>query len=125
MSDLKPSGVVVELGGQEHKILFTINAIEEIQSSCNKPLYDAMEFVVKAACGDMSKETLVTYRSVVTALLNAENNGNLTEKEVGEMVTLENYTSVAQRILNAFGISNPDPDEGDDEDDDPKAETGQ
>lgn len=125
MSDLKPSGVSVELGGQERKILFTINAIEEIQSSCNKPLYDAMEFVAKAADGDMSQETLATYRSVTTALLNTENNGNLTEKEVGTLLTLANYTSVAWKILNAFGLSNPDPDEKDDEDEDPKAETGQ
>lgn len=130
MSDLRPRGVKCEIGGQERNLLFTINAIDSIQEKCNAPLFDAIKYVAMAASGKMDHDTLVQYRAIVTVLLNDENDGALTEKEVGKMITIENYRSVADRVLNAFGISMPDPDEGDDMEDDeedehPNVETGQ
>ena len=38
MSDLRPTGAPVTIGGQEYNILFTIGAIEAIQETCNKAL---------------------------------------------------------------------------------------
>lgn len=126
MSDLRPKGVEVELGGQSHKILFTINAIDQIQEKCNMPLFDAVKYVADAADGKKDHDTLVNMRTIMTVLLNDEEEGRLTEKEVGRLITLENYTKTAWAVLQAYGISIPDPDEDDsDEDEDPKAETGQ
>lgn len=130
MSDLRPKGIKVALGGQERRLLFSINAIDGIQEKCNMPLYDAMKYIARAADGKKDHDTLVQYRTVTTVLLNEENDGSLTEKEVGKMITLENYQDIAQNILLAYGIAIPDPDEGDDMDDDeeddhPNAETGQ
>ena len=39
MSDLRPTGAPVTIGGQEYNILFTIGAIEAIQETCNKDVY--------------------------------------------------------------------------------------
>lgn len=130
MSDLRPRGVSVEIGGQERKLLFTINAIDEIQEKCNLPLLDAVAFVAKAADGAMDRETLGRFRTIATVLINSEKGENFSEEEIGYIITLENYFKVARAILEAYGISLPDPDEDEDEDDDdedesPKVETGQ
>lgn len=130
MSDLKPRGVDIEIGGQEYKLLFTINAIDEIQAKCNMPLFDVVKLIAGAADGKMDHDTLVNYRAVATILLNCNSIVELTEKEVGNLIELENYTRVAVSILRAYGISLPDPDEDeefeeDDEEIDPNVETGQ
>lgn len=130
MSDLKPCGVKCVIGGQERNLLFTINAIDSIQEKCNMPLFDAIKYIAMAADGNTEHDTLVQYRAIVTVLLNDENDGSLTEKEVGKMITIENYRAIAENVLSAFGISIPDPDESDDMDDDvekdlPNVETGQ
>lgn len=122
MSDLRPKAVEIELGGQKRKLLFTINIIDEIQSELNLPLFDAMRIIGDAADGDVSQETLDGYRKILSILLSNDSE-NVSEKEVGDMVTFGNYKQVAWNVLKAFGLSNPEPDE--DEDDDPKAETGQ
>lgn len=130
MSDLKPKGIKVELGGQERKILFTINAIDEIQTRCNQALFDAVKFVAGAADGATDADTLKNFRLILTILLNSNNTEEVTEQEVGDWVTLGNYRHIAWAILKAYGFSLPDPDEDDvaeeeEEDTDPNVETGQ
>jgi hypothetical protein len=123
MSDLRPRGIEVELSGQKRELLFTINKIDEIQSEMSLPIFDAMEAVVGAADGDLSKETLDGFKKILSILLTNEEE-TITEDEVGEMVEIRNIRTVAWLVLNAFGISNPEQDE-DEEDDDPKVQTGQ
>ena len=130
MSDLRPRGITVEMGGQERNLLFTINAIDEIQERCNLPLMDAVIFVAKAADGSMDHETLGHFRTIATVLVNSEKGEKYSEEEIGRMITLENYLQVARAILEAYGVSLPDPDEDEeedeeDEDESPKAGTGQ
>lgn len=130
MSDLNPRGVKIELGGQERKLLFTLNAVDEIQTKCNMALFDAVKFTADAADGKMDHDTLVNFRTITTILLNCNNEEELTEKEVGDLLDLENYKRTAWAVLNAYGISLPDPDEDDafedeeDEEKDPNTETG-
>lgn len=124
MSDLRPRGIAVEIGGQEYKLLFTINAIDEIQEKCNLPLFDAVKYVAQAADGKMDHDTIQNFRTIVTILLNDGTGEELTEEEVGRLLSLENYIKTAWDVLKAYGISIPDPDEDDDfeeDDDDPKA----
>ncbi len=127
MSDLRPHGVEIELGGQKRNLLFTINAIDEIQAKCNLPLMDAVKYVAQAADGIMDYDTIDRMRSITAALLNSECHGELKEAEVGELLTLGNYRQMAWAILEAYGISMPDPDEEDEdpEETDPNQETGQ
>ena len=51
MSDLRPIGAPVVIGGQEYNILFTIGAIEAIQETCNKALVETMPAI---ACAQKS-----------------------------------------------------------------------
>lgn len=130
MSDLRPKGVEVEIGGQKRNLLFTVNAIDEIQERCNAPLIDAMQYVAKAADGKMDHETLDNFRAIVTELVNDADGERHSEKEIGRILTLENYRPVAWKVLEAYGLSVPDPDEDDEDeegdgDENPKAGTGQ
>lgn len=127
MSDLRPKGIEMEIGGQKRYLLFTINAIDEIQEKCNAPLLDAMEYVANAASGETDHDTLQNFRTIVTVLLNDEGDGNLTEKEVGRMLTINNLASIAVNVLRAYGVSIPEPDDSDadEEEEDPNLKTGQ
>ena len=49
MSDLRPIGAPVVIGGQEYNILFTIGAIEAIQETCNKALVETMPAIARVA----------------------------------------------------------------------------
>ena len=127
MSDLKPHGVKILLGGEEHELLFTINGIDEIQSTMNLPLFEAMSKVAGAADGSTDPETLKAFRTILTILL--QDAGMETdEKKVGRLVLWGEYRQIAGAILEAFGISLPEPDEDEDEADEngesPKATAG-
>ena len=108
MSDLRPEGVKVKIGGQEYKFLLTINKIDEIQTRCNMPLSDAVELIAAAADGE-TEGTLKVYRSVLSILM------DVPEQEAGEKVTFADYQRVAWAMLAAYGISMPEPDDEEDE----------
>lgn len=109
MSDLRPEGVKVKIGGQEYKFLLTINKIDEIQTRCNMPLSDAVELIAAAADGETEGKTLNVYRSVLSILM------DVPEQEAGEKVTFADYQRVAWAMLAAYGISMPEPDDEEDE----------
>lgn len=126
MSDLRPRGIEIELGGQMHRLLLTLNAIDQIQEKCNLPLYEAIKYAAQAADGKMDHDTIQNFRAIVAVLLNDEDDGNLTENEVGKLLDIDNFRPVAWKVLEAYGLSMPEPDEdADDEEEDPKVETGQ
>lgn len=123
MSDLRPRGTPINLGGKERYLLFTLNVIDEIQDRYNKNLHEIINDLTRE---DVASHTL---RDLVTILLNDEaakraEPGALeqvTEKDVGEMIGLDNYYQVTAAILAAYGISLPQPEE----DDDPNRTSGQ
>ena len=121
MSDLRPKGTVVKAGGEELKLLFTIGSIEEIQEATGMGLFDAMQKIASAIDGNTSKETLTCYKSVLQALTGKD-------EEFFRAIEWSDYRRLARQIVNAFGISLPDPDDEEDEDDedsdDPKEESG-
>ena len=51
MSDLKPCGIKVDIGGVEHEFLFTIEIIEAIQENCNAPLMELIGNISRVADG--------------------------------------------------------------------------
>ena len=128
MSDLRPEGIRAEIAGQERNLLLNINAIDQIQAKCNMPLYDAIGVIAEAADGNTERETLLVYRAVLAALLEAGGE-QVTEEEAGNMVTFSEYGKIAWKMLEAYGIFMPEPeeseeDEEDQEDEDPNRETG-
>lgn len=130
MSDLRPQGVEIELGGQKRNLLFTLNVIDDIQERCNMPLIDAVRKVGEVIDNNaQDHDAIAAFRTVVTSLLNGSGGEPVTDSEVGRMIHVGNYKLVAWKVLEAYGISIPDPDEDDeddeDENEDPNPETGQ
>ena len=130
MSDLRQQGVEIELGGQKRNLLFTLNAIDDIQERCNMPLIDAVRKVGEVIDNNAQDHDAITvFRAVVTSLLNGSDGEPVTDSEVGRMIHVGNYKLVAWKVLEAYGISIPDPDEDDEDDEeeneDPNPGTGQ
>lgn len=121
MSDLRPEGITVELGGEKRRLLFTINVIDEIQSRMDEGIFDAMDHIAAAADGDLGHETIEAFCRIVAILLNGGEPGPLQEKDVGRMVTKEQYVQTAWAVLAAFGLSVPEPEEDEEDDGSPKA----
>ena len=119
MSDLRPKGISVNIGGVERRFLFTFAAIDEIQDHFDKPLVEVLE---------MLKDDRTLYKAagfIVCTLINDEiiRNGGKGRgpelMEVMRMLDLSMTARVVRTILKAYGISMPEPDE-DDEPDDPE-----
>ncbi len=126
MSDLKPKGIIVEIAGKEHELLFTINAIETIQEKCNAALVDTIGSVARVADGDLKKPYLLDLCTVIAALCQKEGT-NYTATDFDGAIKPIEYPEIALKILEAYGISLPEPDEEDEEPkegEDPNQKTG-
>ena len=120
MSDLRPKGVHVTIGGEEFELLFTIGAIEDIQEATGLGLFDVMQKIASAVDGNTSKETLKCYKAVLHVMTGKD-------EEFFRKIPWGEYAPLAKKMLEAFGISLPDPDEDEDDDDeekDPKTKAG-
>lgn len=124
MSDLRPRGIPIVLDGVERHLLFTLNIIDELQDKYGKTIHDIIDELTRA---DVAQHTL---RDIVTVLLNdearrEERKGRnekypmVTERDVGDMIGMDNYYQITAAILLAYGISLPEP-----EDEDPNPESG-
>lgn len=118
MSDLNPKGALIEIGGEKRHLLFTLNVIDEIQSTYNTTIFEALQDLADP----MKQPKAIKYFMMV--LLNDEamrmrykhpdcTLKELTEDEVGHMISREELTDVVSAILKAYGISMPEPDERD------------
>ena len=115
MSDLRPTGIPITLGGEQRNLLFTINAIDEVQSQTGKSMDDVIEELTD------QKTSLQTLKLLVTALINDEirrerhygrsKAEEVTEEEVGWMLSQENIVEATAAVLRAYGYSLPEPDE--------------
>lgn len=126
MSDLRPVGVSIELDGVERHFLFTLNAIDAVQSHYNMPVLDALNKMFDA------KEQTSALKFLTMTLINDEVEREkwknpdselkeVTEKEVGWMIHADNIGEVTVAILAAYRVSIPESDENDD----PNMESGQ
>lgn len=126
MSDLRPIGILIELGGVERHFLFTLNAIDAVQSHYNMPVLDALNKMFDA------KEQTSALKFLTMTLINDEVEREkwknpdselkeVTEKEVGWMIHADNIGEVTVAILAAYRVSIPESDENDD----PNMESGQ
>ena len=125
MSDLRPTGVAVELEGVERHLLFTLNAIDDIQEHFDMELGQVINNLTDKAYA----QDVVRY--VLYALLNDEEERTrgkgrelkkYSYKEIGWIITLENQIDITIAILEAYGISLPKTDA---EEDDPNQTSGQ
>ncbi len=129
MSDLRPVGIPVNFDGEERHLLFSINAIEELETQFQKPIFEILTDITETN----DTERVKKIRKVTTILLNAQiecynlthqdQKENVTEKYVGAFLT-GGFSGTAEtmllKILEAYAISIPEPEE-----EDPNAESGQ
>lgn len=115
MSDLRPTGEVLIVNGEERHILFTLNAIDSIQSEMNL----SMEEVITELT--VPKNSTKAFRVIIKCLLNDEverekhQSGKklkeYTEKEIGWMFDVKNIPDAIYAIFKAYGMSLPEGDE--------------
>lgn len=126
MGELNPKGTSIMLGGKERRLLFTLNAIDEIQERFGLPLEEAISQLT-----DMEKAN-GALKAIITILVNDEierlsykgkecSLKPLDEKEVGWMVTSQDRMDALMAVLKAYGGSLPEPGEGES----PNQESGQ
>lgn len=112
MSDLRPAGIPVILGGEEWKLLFTLNAMDALESECDKPIGEIIDQLTD------KREAAKALKKILAALLNdsLEREGKeptVTERDVGWWVHGGNVLEVTMAVLKAYGYSLPEPDEFD------------
>lgn len=115
MSDLRPIGVPIVLGGEQRDLLFTVNAIDEIQSTTGRPVDEVVHDLQD------KMQAVKTLRFLMTVLINDDirrkrRSGRteekpLLEEEVGWMLTQDNIVEATGAVLVAYGVSLPEPDE--------------
>ncbi|MDO4553707.1 MAG: hypothetical protein Q4B70_01010 [Lachnospiraceae bacterium] len=125
MSDLKPVGIPIQLGGEERRFLFTLNAMDELQSKYDMPMEEVINGLLD------KKKSITALRDIVMVLINDEvrrkkhdgenTREEFTLEEVGWMIHAENVTEITFAVLAAYGYSLPEPDEFES----PNAMTGQ
>lgn len=125
MSDLRPVGIPINIGGEERHLLFTLNAIDEIQTRFDEPVGEVLDRLTD------KKVAVDALKGVMTALINDDIRRKkhdketvqeeFTEEEVGWMIHAFNMNEIVIAVLVAYGYSLPEPDEFDS----PNMEAGQ
>lgn len=115
MNHLKPIGVEVILDGKSRHFLFTFNAIYDIQEHFEKSIEEVFDGLTDP---NLAKQCL---QYIVYALLTDEyeretsdNNKTLKKyslREVGWLLTQDNYAEILIAVLKSYGVSLPEPDE--------------
>ena len=116
MGELNPQGVPLMLGGEERHLLFTLNAIDEIQSKFEMPLEEAMDQLTKRESANGVLKTIVQILANDEVERLSYKGGEcslkpIDEKEAGWMLTNANMMEAFMAVLKAYGGSLPEPGE--------------
>lgn len=114
MSDLKPTGTMIKLGGKDYGLLFSLNAIDDIQEKLEVPI---------SKIGDLLNDEMKSFKairvllsSLINAWIEAEDRDDfVTEKWVGSRVNVGNIEEIRDSIFASFADSLPE-----EEDENPK-----
>lgn len=102
MSAIKDGRFPVELNGKEYHLLFSLNALDEMQDRFGG--YDKLD---KAF--DQNNPTMIKdLRWLLTLVINEgleEGEEPLTEKQVGKLIHLGNLVAIKDAIFSAFAFS--------------------
>lgn len=102
MSAIKDGGYTVELKGKKYRLLFTLNALDEIQTKFGG--YDKLGEVFDQKNPDWVKDT----KWLLTLLINEglleedENAELLEEKRVGRLIHVGNLREIQEAIFASF-----------------------
>ncbi|MDE6663579.1 MAG: hypothetical protein K2K46_09580 [Lachnospiraceae bacterium] len=102
MSAIKDGRLPVELNGKEYHLLFSLNALDEMQERFGG--YDNLDKAFDSSNPQMIKDL----RWLLTLLINEgmeEGQEQLTELQVGKMIHLGNLQQIKDAIFSAFAYS--------------------
>lgn len=130
MSAIKDGRYPIEIGGQERHLLFSLNALDEIQDKFGG--YDKLTEVFNQDNKDWIKNT----KWLLALLINEgaeDDEPEVTERQVGKWIHTGNIIEVQNAILKAFAIGTngdkepqeEEPGENNDGIDEGNAESGQ
>lgn len=100
MSAIKDGRYEIELSGKKLHMLFSLNALDEIQDKFGG--YDQLDEVLSS-----NKDMIKNIRWLFTLLLNegrGEDEPELTEKEVGRLIHVGNLNEIKGAIFAAFAF---------------------
>ena len=100
MSDLRPIGAPVVIGGQEYNILFTIGAIEAIQETCNKALVETMPAIARVADFKTDSEDVKTFYNVIAAFLTVDTGKEVKAEDIDGIIKPAEMKNQKLRVDN-------------------------
>ena len=116
---LRPEGLPVMIAGEEHKLLFTLSAIADIEEHFDAPIAE----VINTMMADKRK-VYPTLQYIITAMVNDEiENKNYitgddaptyTLEEMGWNIEIRQTGELFADILTAYGMDFPKREEGED-----------
>ena len=112
MSAIKDGGYTVELKGKEYRLLFTLNALDEIQTKFGG--YDNLNEIFNQSNPDWVKDT----KWLLTLLINEglleedENAEIMEEQKVGRLIHVGNLAEVQRAIFASFAAGTAGDGEG-------------
>lgn len=102
MSAIKDGKTLVELNGRKYSLLFSLNALDEMQDRFGG--YDKLDKAFDKNNPDMIKDL----RWLLTLIINEgleDDEQMFTEKQIGKMIHLGNLNQIKNAIFNAFAYS--------------------
>lgn len=96
-------------GDETYRLRFSINAMVELEDHFDMGITELGDLM-----GDPTKFRLKTFRKIVWAGL-TDNHDNLSESEVGEIISLAGIPATTQAIQKAFSEAFPQSEAGDKE----------
>ena len=121
MSAIKDGRYPIELGGKQRHLLFSLNALDEIQDKFGG--YDKLGEVFNQENKDWIKNT----KWLLTLLVNEganEGEPEVTEQQVGRWIHTGNIITVQSAILKAFSVgSNGDKEEAEENEEEEPGES--
>lgn len=102
MSAIKDNSYTIELNGKKYRLLFTLNAMDEMQDKFGG--YDKLSEAFDQSNPNMFKDL----RWMLTLLINEgleDGETEFTEKQVGKLVHMGNLPQIKDGIFRAFGRS--------------------
>lgn len=102
MSAIKDGGYTVTLKGKEYRLLFTLNALDEIQTKFGG--YDKLDEVFNQNNPDWVKDTKWLLTMLINeGLLEEDESAQLfTEQQIGRLIHMGNLAEVQRAIFASF-----------------------
>ena len=119
MSDLRPQAVKIELGGKEYGLLFSLNAIDEIQDRFDIPISQLADLMKD------ERKVFKVLKSLLAILINeaiddAENGDpHVDEKFIGRKIQVADIANLKSKVFVAFTAGIP----AGEEEEDPNAKS--